>query len=249
MLPRSRFPYDRFTRALAPMPGATSWDPIDYGQAIQRTVPAPATPLPAPPREPPPSPCRFCWHRPRCRRGGLFDPAGSDPLTPPAGRVTPQHTYVFGEPAYWPATLHWRYNPAGAPAAFSANKAATIQQIVDASAKWTAACGVQIVYDGETTAAPATLDRASVIGWQVPQGGYMAATSDWTDIDGSGDTLIVDSDIALEPDDGDDRAAAGVNHHPRMGTRDRAGALAIGGYLDGRTTGLGVLEPRGSYAG
>jgi hypothetical protein len=95
--------------------------------------------------------------------------------------------------------LHWRYNPAGAPPAFSANKAATIQQIADAAAKWTAACGVQIVYDGETPAAPAALDRANVVGWQAPNDGYMAATSDWTDADGSGDTVIVDADIALAP--------------------------------------------------
>ncbi len=120
------------------------------------------------------------------------------------GRVTPQYTYIFGEPAYWPAPLHWRYNPAGAPPQLSGNRAATIQQMVDASAKWTAACGVQIIYDGETGAAPAALanglpDRASVIGWQVPDGGYMAATLDWTGSDASGDTILVDSDISISP--------------------------------------------------
>jgi hypothetical protein len=122
----------------------------------------------------------------------------------PSGRVTAQHAYIFGEPAYWSGTLRWRYNGAGAPPQLGANKAATIQQLVAASAKWTAACGVQIVYDGETTAAPSTLlngqpDRVSVIGWQVPDDGFMAATHDWTDTDASGDTVIVDADIALSP--------------------------------------------------
>jgi len=126
-------------------------------------------------------------------------PASTTRTTPRPGLAAPQHAYVFGEPAYWSATLHWRYNGAGAPAALGANRAATIQQIVDASAKWTAACGVQIVYDGETASAPAALDRANVIGWRAPPDGYMAGTSDWTDVDGSGDTVIVDADIALSP--------------------------------------------------
>ena len=122
---------------------------------------------------------------------------------PDAGRVAPQHAFLFGEPAYWPAPLRWRYNSAGAPAQLNANKAATIQQLIDAASKWTAACGVEIVYDGETTAAPGTMvngvpDRVNVIGWQVPQGGVMAATSDWTDSSASGETLV-DADIAISP--------------------------------------------------
>ena len=119
------------------------------------------------------------------------------------GRVSPQHAYLYGEPAYWSAPLRWRYNHAGAPAQFSANKSATIQQLLDAAAKWTAACGVDIVYDGETTAVPGALvngapDRISVIGWQQPSGGVMAATNAWTDSGIAGETLV-DADIAISP--------------------------------------------------
>ena len=72
--------------------------------------------------------------------------------------MTPQHAYLFGEPAYWPATLALALQPRRRPGrSSSANKAATIQQLIDAAAKWTAACGVQIVYDGETTTAPGTM--------------------------------------------------------------------------------------------
>src|SRR5436190_6972982 len=65
--------------------------------------------------------------------------------------------YMFGAPARWPAVMRWRYNHANAPASFSNAKDAEIQQIVAESAKWTAVCGIQIAFDGETTAAPQTL--------------------------------------------------------------------------------------------
>jgi len=124
-------------------------------------------------------------------------PRPSDP-----GRVTAQHAFLYGEPAYWAGAMHWRYNPAGAPAAFAANKTATIQQLIDTSAKWKAACGVDIVYDGETTTAPgATVngvnDGVSVIGWQQPASGGMAATTVWAS--GVAGETLVDSDIAIDP--------------------------------------------------
>jgi len=122
---------------------------------------------------------------------------------PDPGRVSIQHAYLYGEPAYWSAPLRWRYNHAGAPAQFSANKSATIQQLLDAAAKWKAVCGVDIVYDGETTAVPGALvngvpDRVSVIGWQQPGGGVMAATNAWTDSGIAGETMV-DADIAISP--------------------------------------------------
>ena len=45
--------------------------------------------------------------------------------------------------------------------------------LIDGADKWMAACGVSIVYDGETVAAPNALvngrpDLANVVGWQVP---------------------------------------------------------------------------------
>jgi hypothetical protein len=98
--------------------------------------------------------------------------------------------------------MHWRYNPSSAPAGLAVSKAATIQQLIDASAKWKAACGVDIVYDGETTSVPgATVngvnDGVSVIGWQKPATGGMAATTAWAS--GVAGETLVDSDIAIDP--------------------------------------------------
>jgi predicted Zn-dependent protease len=106
-------------------------------------------------------------------------------------------------PAYWAAPLRWRYNHAGAPAQLAANKSATIQTLLDAAAKWKAACGVDIVYDGETTSRPGAFvngvpDRLSVVGWQQPSGGVMAATNAWTDSGIAGETMV-DADIAISP--------------------------------------------------
>lgn len=122
---------------------------------------------------------------------------------PDLGRVTVQHALLNGEPAYWAQPLRWRYNHAGAPGQFAANKSATIQQLLDASTKWQAACGVQIIYDGETTSAPGAMvngapDQLSVIGWQQPAGGVMAATNSWTASGIAGDTFV-DADIAISP--------------------------------------------------
>src|SRR5262249_15080023 len=118
------------------------------------------------------------------------------------GRVSAQHAFLYGEPAYWAAPLHWRYNPAGAPAQL-ANDSATIQQLLDAAGKWKAACGVNIVYDGVTSAVPNAMvngvpDQLSVIGWQQPSGGVMAATNAWTASGVAGETFV-DSDIAISP--------------------------------------------------
>ena len=80
--------------------------------------------------------------------------------------------YMFGAPAKWPSALRWYYNHAGAPAEFSNAKDLVIRQIIAESAKWTAVCGVQINYIGETDVAPRTTaggsDGISVVGWHKP---------------------------------------------------------------------------------
>ncbi len=77
-----------------------------------------------------------------------------------------------------------------------------IQQIVAESAKWTAACGVQIVYDGETEAVPQTLaggpDGISVVGWQEPDMGISGADYVWYQYGSNGMTLV-ESDMMLDP--------------------------------------------------
>ncbi len=115
---------------------------------------------------------------------------------------TSKFRYMFGAPAKWPGPLRWYYNHAGAPAQFSSSKDAVIQQITAQSAKWTAVCGVQIAYGGETDAVPKTLsggpDGISVVGWQHPDMGISGATYVWYQSSGPNKTLV-ESDMMLDP--------------------------------------------------
>lgn len=112
--------------------------------------------------------------------------------------------YMFDVSATWPgSTMRWRYNHANAPAAYASNKAAAIQQISQASAKWTAACGVRFVYDGETTQPPNFManggpDEQNVVGWQVLGASNAAITYSWYETIGATRNLV-DSDILLNP--------------------------------------------------
>ena len=109
--------------------------------------------------------------------------------------------FMFGGPARWQGTLHWRYNPANAPAQFS-DANAVVNQLVAQSAKWTSVCGIQFAYDGPTNAAPQTLaggpDGVSVVGWGVPDMGISGATYVWYQSSGSNMTLV-ESDMFLVP--------------------------------------------------
>jgi hypothetical protein len=110
--------------------------------------------------------------------------------------------FMFGAPARWQGTLHWSYNHANAPAQFSNTKDAVIAQLITESAKWTSVCGVQMAYDGETTAAPHTLaggqNGVSVVGWGYPDMGISGATYVW--YQGSGNSMtLVEADMFLVP--------------------------------------------------
>ena len=147
--------------------------------------------------------------------GGLFAAAdgidyGSGPAqalvqVPHPGKKTAQFEFMYTSPATWPGAMHWRYNHANAPSQWSSNRAAAIQLISEAAAKWTAACGVAFVYDGETTTAPYStlangeVDRINVVGWKELDGGMYEATY-WTfDSIGAGRFAIIDSDTVLSP--------------------------------------------------
>lgn len=123
--------------------------------------------------------------------------------TPGSGSVS-KFKFMFGAPAKWPGVLHWQYNHAGAPAQFSQAKDAVVQQIIAESAKWSGVCGIQIAYDGETTATPKTLaaggpDGTSVVGWQKPDMGISGATYVWYESRSTNDRALVDADIMLDP--------------------------------------------------
>ena len=140
------------------------------------------------------------------------------PLVSAPDRVVPQHAYLRDAPAYWPQPVHWRYNPADAPGDLGESGDAALQQIINASAAWTAVCGVQIVYDGATSSSPGMLtgghaDLVNVIGWRAPASGVMAETQFWVDSDAQSDDIIVDADILLDPTTADDSPATGVRHH------------------------------------
>ena len=120
------------------------------------------------------------------------------------GRPISKFAYMFGAPARWPGVLHWRYNHAGAAASLSASKADVLQEVAAAAAKWTAVCGIQIVYDGETDSVPRAQvggqpDGVNVVGWQTPDTGISGATYSWYQFLGLNDLALVDSDIVMDP--------------------------------------------------
>ncbi len=112
--------------------------------------------------------------------------------------------YMFGAPAKWPGVVHWQYNHAGAPVQYSDAKDSVIQQIIAESAKWTAACGIEIAYDGETDAVPRTFatggpDGVTVVGWQEPDMGISGATYVWYQSYGPNELTLVEADMMLDP--------------------------------------------------
>ncbi|HXZ47285.1 MAG TPA: choice-of-anchor D domain-containing protein [Pseudolabrys sp.] len=126
-------------------------------------------------------------------------------------RATSKFEFMFSPPAKWPGALVWYYNHAGAPVQFSDAKEAVIQQIVAQSAKWTAACGIQIEYGGETEAVPKTLAEGpggiSVVGWGKPDmtgiegnaTGATGATYVWYQSYAPNVLTLVESDMMLDP--------------------------------------------------
>lgn len=119
-------------------------------------------------------------------------------------RPVSRFEWMFDAPARWPGPLRWRYNPANAPAPYNTNKDAAIQQLIAAADKWNAACGIQIVYDGETSSAPRTFisgdpDQINVVGWQTPDIGISGATYAWWRSYTPGMRTLVDADMLLDP--------------------------------------------------
>ena len=146
------------------------------------------------------------------------------------GRVVPEFEFLYDAPAKWPGALHWRYNGGNVPSSLGGNKDAAIQHIVDASAKWTAACGVQIVYDGETTHAPNALidgradkvDRRRLADTRSRQHGRDLRMVRYGGLRRSHAGRFRHR---AEPGRRDVTAATGPHRHARMGTRDRAGTF------------------------
>ena len=175
-------------------------------------------------------------------------------LSPVPGTQTAQKSgavskfkYMFGAPARWPGVMRWRYNHANAPAQFSNAKTAVIQQLVAESAKWTAICGVQIAYDGETTAVPKTLaaggpDGISVIGWQKPDMGISGATYAWYESNGCQRPDARRRRHDARSGVGDDNRGVVANGESRMGARARPRPFEPRAHADVRSARLDVHE-------
>ncbi|MEO7255876.1 MAG: matrixin family metalloprotease [Casimicrobium sp.] len=83
---------------------------------------------------------------------------------------------TYGWLGWSPKVIHWLYNDANRPAGLSATPSAAVASIQSAMSKWTAACNIQFVYDGATSAGPSlsglnfnggggTRDGLNVIAW------------------------------------------------------------------------------------
>jgi len=114
----------------------------------------------------------------------------------------PKFLYMFDQPIRWPGTISWRYNPAGAPAAF-VDTATTVARLQAGLGKWTAVCGVSFTYQGTTTVAPDTRtngqpDSQNVVGWGALTGSTAGLTWLWYGTQ-NGVPRLVDGDIILSP--------------------------------------------------
>jgi hypothetical protein len=124
-----------------------------------------------------------------------------------AAGVGPKFAYLFSEPRRWSGVYAWRYNPRGAPPAFSDPEAA-VDTISAALDKWSAVCGFTQRYDGETETVPNTTfdnggrldpDYENVIGWGELDGTTAGLANVWYDDDGRGRRWLADGDIVLSP--------------------------------------------------
>jgi hypothetical protein len=87
----------------------------------------------------------------------------------PPGQRDDKFLFTFDAPVRWPGTIVWKYNPAGAPAAFT-DASATVARLTSALDKWSAVCAISHSYQGSTATAPDNRpggqpDLANVVGW------------------------------------------------------------------------------------
>jgi len=133
-------------------------------------------------------------------RGQSPSPIAQDHIV--VSRGEPKFLDVYSPAARWPGTIHWRYNPASAPAPF-VDTPTTLGVLQAAFDQWTAVCGVRHVYDGTTVTAPERLidvpgkglqpDLENVVGWGNP--GISVAGRTMVSNDDDAPTVLLDADI------------------------------------------------------
>ena len=97
----------------------------------------------------------------------------ANPLQATVRGATPRYAYLFTPPARWYGALRWKYNPAGAPPPFAADKPTVVTLLQRALDKWSAQCNVGGAYDGETRTTQAHIlddfgpdvDGVTIVGW------------------------------------------------------------------------------------
>jgi hypothetical protein len=175
---------------------------------------------------------------------------------PAPGKPARKFKFIFGPAFAWQGPVHWSYNHAGAPGAFSST-GSVVNSMQGAMAKWSAVCGVAFAYDGTTAIAPdRTLpdgapDARNVVGWG-DAGQYIdgaaAVTLGYFLPDESGGGRIYDADIVL---DNTGRIPSGqaldavavheVGHMLGLDHSDKSGAV-MSGPPDTTYTGLAQLQ-------
>lgn len=97
-------------------------------------------------------------------------------------------------PGAWPERVYaWYYNPQHAPAWLTPEAA---RQLVEAAAKPWAACGVRMVYQGDSERAPGKMDGSNVVGWSLTMPSALRGITQGRAKDGR----LLERDIAIRPD-------------------------------------------------
>ena len=94
--------------------------------------------------------------------------------------VDSQKYLTYGWNGWSGRTVRWRYNDANRPSAMVPSTSAAVSRLQSAMGKWSAACNVQFVYDGTTTATPSlalgSRDGVNVIAWAALSGNTTGIT-------------------------------------------------------------------------
>jgi hypothetical protein len=124
-----------------------------------------------------------------------------------AGKPASKWLYLFGEPARWSGPIRWKYNPANAPEPWASDRNGTVIKIRAALEAWQQSCGIQYVYEGETTVPPNNRiqdprlgeqpDDENVVGWGTLDGNASGVTYGWYEPQPDGTRRMSDADIIL----------------------------------------------------
>jgi len=116
----------------------------------------------------------------------------------PSGDGSTKAQYLWSPASHWTKPIRWRYNHAGAPLLWANRKYELILAAFEAIRMWTLVCGVEAIYDGETSIPPTwqAPDGVNVLGW-VDTGSFEGEAEVWVTAGEGADAAIIDADIVL----------------------------------------------------